>query len=266
MLTASQLFEAGQLHEAIASLNQELRAQPLDSGRRYLLAELLCFTGDWERADKQLDMLAHQDPQTLPGVVLFRQLLRAAQARQQFFTEGRLPEFLRAPSPHLQRYLKASINIREGREQEAAELLAQAESQRQPSPGTCNGQPFNDFRDLDDLTANVLEVLTGAGQYYWIPLEGVVSIRMQAPARPRDLLWRPAHVVIQGGPDSDMFLPVIYPRSEESEEALGLGRTTEWRGGEGTPVRGLGQRMFLVGNEALAMLDIQELKLSGSQA
>ncbi len=266
-MNPSELFAAGKLHEAVAALSQELRAHPLDSGQRCFLVELLCFTGDWERADKQLDTLGHQDPQTMPGVVLFRQLLRAAQARQQFFTEGRLPEFLEAPSPQLQLYLEASIALREGRDREAGELLTRAESQRQALSGTCNGRPFDDLRDLDDLTACVFEVFTGAGRYYWIPFEHIASLRLQPPGCPRDLLWRQAHWVRRDGDwEGEVFLPVIYPLPEDVDEAIRLGRTTEWRGGDGTPVRGLGQRMYLVGGDAVPLLEIQELKLTGSRA
>lgn len=265
MLTASQLYEEGQLAQAVAALNEDLRRQPLDNGKRYFLAELLCFAGDWERADKQLDLLMHQDASLLPGVLLFRQLLRAAKAREQFFMEGRIPEFLEEPSAHLQSYLKASISIREGRLQETSALCNEAERQRPVLPGTCNDQAISDFRDLDDLTAGVLEVLTGAGQYYWFPMERIDSIALPPPRRPRDMLWRPAHVTLLNGPESDFFLPVIYPGSETSE-ILRLGRSTEWLGGENAPVRGLGQRMFLAGDDVVSLMEIQELKLAQRRA
>lgn len=264
MLTASRLYEEGQLANAIAALNEDLRRQPLDNGKRYFLAELLSFAGDWERADKQLDLLVHQDASLLPGVLLFRQLLRAAKAREQFFREGRIPEFLEEPSDHLQYYLKASISIREGRMLEASELCNEAEQQRPALQGACNGQAISDFRDLDDLAASALEVLTGAGQYYWLPLERIDSIALQPPRRPRDMLWRPAHLIILNGPECDFFLPVIYPGSETSE-ILQLGRSTEWLGGENEPVRGLGQRMFLAGDDVMPLMEIRELKLSSGR-
>ncbi len=260
--TPSQLFEAGRAQEAIASLTQEVRARPMDGGMRYLLAELLCFIGDWDRADKQLDVLVHQDPKVLPGVTLFQLLLRAARARQQFFSEGRLPDFVAAPGPLLQLYLQASIRIREGEAGEADEILTEAESQRLPLSGICNGQAVDDFRDLDDLTAGVLETFTAAGKYYWIPQDQLVGLRMQAPNRPRDLLWRPARIDLKDGSEIGGFLPVIYPGSEQGSDSICLGRTTEWQGGSGSPVRGLGQRMFLGGEQALGILEIQELTTS----
>ena len=46
-------------------------------------------------------------------------------------------------------------------------------------------------------------------------------------------------------------------------DALRLGRETDWRQAEGGPVRGVGQRMFIVGEDAVAMMDLGN---SGSRA
>ena len=50
-------------------------------------------------------------------------------------------------------------------------------------------------------------MLTSTGKYYWIPMERVEMIEFHDPARPRDLLWRRAHMVVRGGPDGEVFLP-----------------------------------------------------------
>src|SRR5208337_639641 len=124
---------------------------------RDLLSQLLCFTGELERADKHLETLGAQFPERAPVVGLIRQLVRAAKARQQFYDEGRLPEFTEKPPEYLQRCLQASICLRQGETAEAARLLAAAEAARPRLAGRCNGQPFQDLRDADDLTAAVLE-------------------------------------------------------------------------------------------------------------
>src|SRR5262249_5809527 len=157
----------------------------------------------------------------------FRQLLRAEQARQQFYTEGRLPEFLGEPTPVLKLHLQASIQIRDGQPQEANRLLQQAEEQRPRPAGGCNGQPFADVRDLDDLTAAFFEVYTSNGKYYWVPVEQVELVEFRKPARPRDLLWRRAHMIVRGGPDGEVFLPALYAgTSREADDKLRLGRAT----------------------------------------
>src|SRR5439155_1325758 len=134
------------------------------------------------------------------------------------------------------------------------------EGQRPRVRGTCDGQPFTDLRDLDDLTAPVFEVLTSTGKYYWIPVERVELVEFRPPARPRDLLWQRARMVVRGGPDGEVYLPTLYSGTHaESDNGLRLGRATEWRGGDGAPVRGVGRRTFLVGDDTCPILELKEL-------
>jgi type VI secretion system protein ImpE len=262
-MNAREYYQAGQLKEAIAAMLAEAKQHPTDTARRWFLCELLCFSGELDRLDKQLDTIGSQDAEAMVGVSLFRQLLRAEEARQQFYTDGRLPEFLDLPSPTLKLYLEASIRLREGKGKEAAELLAQAEQQRVKPSGTCNGQPFTDLRDLDDLTAPIFEVLTSTGKYYWIPVERVESVEFHAPERPRDLCWRRAHMIVRGGPDGEVYLPAVYSGTQtEANDVLRLGRATEWRGSAGEPIRGIGQRTFLVGEESFPIMELKEITIA----
>jgi type VI secretion system protein ImpE len=264
-MNAREHYEAGRLGDALTALRDEVKKAPGNPSPRSLFCELLAFAGDLERADTHLDALGQLEPQGMVAVSLFRQLLRAEQARQQFYTEGRLPDFLGEPTPVLKLYLEASILLRDGQHQEANRLLRQAEEQRPHPAGVCNGQPFADFRDLDDLTASFFEVYTSNGKYYWIPVEQVELVEFHKPARPRDLLWRRAHMIVRGGPDGEVFLPALYAGTHlESDDTLRLGRATDWSGGDGTPVRGKGQRTFLVGEESLTILDLQEMNVNAS--
>jgi len=259
-MNVKELFDAGQLDEAVQAALAEVRLHPSDVPRRSTLAELLCWAGDLERADGQLETLGRQEPGAQFGVSLFRQLVRTAVARQQFYRDGRLPEFLGPPSPQLQLHLQASIALREGRSAEAADLLAQAETQRRPIPGICNGQAFEDFRDLDDLTASFFEVLTTTGKYYWVPIERISEIEFQKPAGLRDLLWRSARMIVRDGPDGAVFLPVLYAGSETDPDVrVRLGRYTDWHGGDGELVRGVGQRTFLAGEQDVGIMEIETL-------
>jgi type VI secretion system protein ImpE len=259
-MNASEYYQAGQLDEATAAATDDVKRHPTDVSRRGLLAELLCFAHQWQRADVQLEALAQQDTKAALVVALLRQLIRAEQARQQFFHEGRLPEFLEPPPEHLKLHLEASIRDREGAAAEAAALLARAEAVRPPLTGVCNGERFEGLRDLDDLLSPLFEVLTSTGKYYWIPMERVESVEFFPPERPRDLLWRRAHMIVRGGPDGEVFLPALYPGANaEPDGLLRLGRRTEWRGGEGTPVRGAGQRVFLAGETDRAIMELQEI-------
>ncbi len=259
-MSTGDLYRAGKLKEAVAAALEEVRSHPTDSGRRLFLSELLCFTGELERADNQLDALGHGDPQIMPWIVEFRQLIRAEQARRDFFALGRPPEFLTRPEGAVKLLLEASIRLREGALQEAALLLDQAEDSRPRVSGTCDGRPFHDLRDLDDQTSCILEVLTTNGTYYWVPIAQVESIEFHEPARSRDLFWRRTHLIVRDGPDGEVYFPVIYPgATDQSDDLIRLGRQTDWRGGDATPVRGIGQRIFLVGDEARPILELKTI-------
>jgi type VI secretion system protein ImpE len=264
--TAKELFEAGRLDDAIKALNEVVKANPRAIDPRGFLAELLCFTGNLERADLQLDIIAEQDPKLAMGVALFRQLIRGEQARRQFFADGRAPELLDAPPEHLKLHIEASVLVRGGNNAEAAELLAKAEEARPQVKGTLDGRAFDDMRDLDDLTASFFEVITSNGKYYLIPMERVASVEFRAPQRPRDLIWRPAQMSVVDGPDGEVFLPAIYvPPSGSSVDTAGLlGRSTDWVGGDNAPVRGIGQRTFLVGEESVPILQLGKIEFGAA--
>jgi type VI secretion system protein ImpE len=259
-VSAGDLFRAGRLKDAVAAALEEVRSQPTDPGRRLFLGELLCFSGELERADNHLDAVGHADPQIMPWIVTFRQLIRAEQSRREFFGQGRTPEFLSRPEGAVTLLLEASIRIREGALEEAVLLLDRAEEARPRVSGTCDGHAFEDFRDLDDRTSCVLEVFTSSGTYYWIPIAQVESIEFHEPTRARDLIWRRTHLIVRDGPDGEVYIPSLYAgAAEEGEDQLRLGRRTDWSGGDGKPVHGQGQRTFLVGEEARPIMEIKSV-------
>jgi type VI secretion system protein ImpE len=254
-MTASELYQAGQLNDAVAAATQAVKARPADFSARWLLCELLCFSGDVTRADLQLDLLAQQDASVLPMTSMFRHLIRAEQARQQFYADGRVPEFLDKPSEELSLRLEASIRLREKALPEAAALLEKAEALRTPVKGTCDGLAFADFRDLDDLTSSFFELLTANGKYYWIPFSRVESIEFAAPERAKDLIWRSAKINVHDGPDGQVYIAALYHGTHaNADQRVRLGRATEWS--EGPVIRGSGQREFLIGEEAKPIMQI----------
>src|SRR5207253_131375 len=119
---------------------------------------------------------------------------------------------------------------------------------------------FDDFRDLDDLTAPVFEVITANGNYYWVPNDTVELVEFHKPERTRDLFWRPTHMVVTNGPDGVVYVSTLYPGSHiATNEAMKLGRGTDWTGGESGPYRGSGLREFLVGDAAKAIMEIETI-------
>jgi type VI secretion system protein ImpE len=260
MQDARNLFAAGKLRDAIAVMNAEVRSHPADTERRGFLADLLCLAGNLERADLQFEAIAQQETSLAPGVALVRQLIRGEQARRQFFEMGRAPELVGPAPDHLRLALRASVELRSGNAATAAELLAEAEAARPHPTGRCDGRSFDDMRDMDDVTAGFFEVITSAGKYFTIPIERVVLAEFRPPERPRDLIWRRAHMTVEDGPDGEVFLPAIYvPLSNDADDAACLGRSTEWIGGGTGPTRGVGQRSFLIGDECVPIMEIGRL-------
>src|SRR5258708_7636207 len=88
MNQAKDLFAAGRLNEAIEVLLLEGKANPGDASRRTFLFELSCLAGDWERAERQLDVIGHQSAEAELGVMVYRANINAERERRRVFAEG----------------------------------------------------------------------------------------------------------------------------------------------------------------------------------
>ena len=55
-------------------------------------------------------------------------------------------------------------------------------------------------------------------------------------------------------------MPVVYTGGDGASEMLRLGRETDWQQADGGPVRGIGQRVFLVGEDDTAIMELGELR------
>lgn len=258
--TAADLLRAGKLTDAVAAAQAVVRKAPMDLSARVLLAELLVFSGNLERADVLLDAASTIDPTATLVVSEFRQLIRADMARRQLFRDGRVPEFLSDPTETQRMQLAALVALRDGNAVEAMRQAEAAENTRPRTPGTHNDVAFDDLRDVDDLLAGSFEVLTSTGKYFWIPTERVVSVEFHAPKRPRDLIWRRASMTVADGPDGDVYLPVVYSADDQATELQRLGRETDWHQAAGGPVRGIGQRVFLVGEDDAAIMELGAIR------
>jgi type VI secretion system protein ImpE len=262
-MTPSELFKQGRLREATDAQLQEVKAKPADHGRRLFLFELAAFAGDLDRARRQIDAVSYDQPELQAAVGNYRQLLDAEQKRRRLLSESLAPKFLIDAPEHAKLRLEAVNRMREGRHAEAAELLNRANAGADALKGTLNGKAFTALRDADDLFGTVLEVLA-RGEYFWVPLEQVEAVALNAPAYPRDLIWLPARLTLTDGQEGEVFLSVLYPRSHEHpDEAVKLGRSTDWKQEAGGPVLGAGARTFLVGDDGSALTEWRELQLSG---
>lgn len=264
-MTASELFKAGRLQEALDAQLKDVKANPADRNKRLFLFELAAFTGDLERAQRQIDALTYEDPDLTIAHAAYRQCLQAEQARRKLFRDGVPPTFLMEPPDHVRLRLDAINRIRENRPAEASALLLQANAAAPAIKGSLNGKAFKELRDLDDLFGPVLEVFSH-DKYLWIPLEQVDYLAMNPPRHPRDLLWYPAHLEISNGPGGDVFLPVLYPLTHgQGDEQLKLGRMTDWQTLEGGAAHGIGARLFLVDDLDVPLLEWRLLQMASEE-
>ena len=237
-MKAQELFQAGRLDEAVQALGAELRDNPADARRRTFLFELLCFAGEYQRAEKQLDVLASDGRAAEMGTMLYRAALHAERIRQAIFEQKDYPTT--GPAPEA------------------------------PAAGSLNGAPFTFFSDADPRLGARLEVFA-AGDYLWIPLEHISSIELEAPKRLRDLLWSPALVrtgpAFKGKELGEVLLPVISPLSwKHANSQVRLGRATEWEDDGAGVVAPLGQKMFAVDEDEIPILEIRKLEFAAAQA
>ena len=259
-MRAKELLDSNQLSAAIAELNQDVKSRPADSHLRTFLFELLCFAGEYERAERQLDVIGHQNESAGIGVEVYRQLLKADKARQDWFAEGLTPTFLLDPPSWIQHQLEAGNRLRGQQTEEAKALLQQAASKNSKLKGVVNGKPFDDFRDSDDRLGPVFEVFLREN-YVWLPCEQIKKITIPKPKQLRDLLWTPATIEAGEGEAGDVHIPVLYVGSHsEKDDQLRLGKITDWRGlGDGL-TGAAGQKTFLVDDSEMSMLEIREIE------
>lgn len=231
-MNALQLFQASKLAEAVQALNAELRDNPTDTKRRIFLFELLCFAGDYERAEKQLGVLAQGGASAEMGTLLYRGALQAERTRQEMFAKREYPP----PVP-----------------------------EQPPVSGRLNGKSFESLEDADWRLGAKLEVFA-AGRYLWLPLEHVASIQIAPPRRLRDLLWIPA--LVRTGPAfqdrelGEVLLPALSPLTwQHADDAVRLGRATVWEEENGVAVP-MGQKMLLVDGEEFPLLELRTLEIN----
>src|SRR5205807_131869 len=90
-MTVMELFQSGSLQEAIQALGEEVRNAPLDTRRRTFLFELLCFAGEFDRAEKHLNVFADASQAASLGTLLYRSAIHAEKTRQQMFLDHTYP-------------------------------------------------------------------------------------------------------------------------------------------------------------------------------
>jgi len=246
-MDAQELFRSGQLSEAVAEQVRVVKAHPMDRDQRFMLFVLLCFQGDLERAERQLDALENpDDPRFDMRKLIYGNLLISEAQRRRVFRAGARPLVPAECPAHIELRLQALEQFRIGERSKAKDLLGEADRAAIGVSGTVDGAPFDAIRDYDDFLAGALEAYTG-GRCLWVPFERIDRVEISAPRSPLDLLWAPARIRDRSGEEGQVHLPVLYEGSHEHpSEEVRLGRRTEWQDcGGNVAFRGVGQKVLL---------------------
>ncbi len=260
MNEAKTQLDAGNLEDAMEAALNVVKSNPTDAKARTFLFELSCFAGNWERAEKQLDVIGHQDVNAMIGSHIYRQNIEAERSRLRLFSDSLKPEFMMTPPKYVEDLLAANNRIREGNLAEAREILDQVEEERPAFACKINGEEATDFRDYNDLTSCVFEVIV-KNTYVWLPIEQVEKIEFNAPKSLRDLFWIQAKIETTNGTNGEMFIPALYANSFKSDNnQVRLGRMTDWRDAGNDIFIGEGLRLFWFDGQDKPILELNEIE------
>jgi type VI secretion system protein ImpE len=265
-MTAQELFDKGQLAEAIQQQNEQVRAHPADQDERYFLVVLLAFAGELDRAFLQLQTIDSQNPDLSGGTTVYRGLLSAEAERWAVFHGAGRPLLPPDCPAHVESRLEVLEAVRTGDAALADAALERANEHAPELQGKLNGEAFEAIRDYDDVLGPVLEVYAG-GKYLWLPFDHIRQLDISEPEHQLDLLWAPAKLLDAAGEEASVHLPVLYEGSSQAEDGRArIGRLTEWVDWEDVVFRGVGQKTLLCAQadelREKGLLEVRTLELA----
>jgi type VI secretion system protein ImpE len=262
------------LSEALSRAEAGVRAKPQDASQRWLMFELLCVLGHWERALKQLQTWAGLAVTNDSTAHVMRGLIRAEQQRTEVFAGARMPatvlgEDAAAAGVAVVSGLAAALaqaGDKSAARQPAVVLEAsdlareKALSNARDTAGRSNLQPcFDWITDSDTRIGPVAEVIL-VGAYRWLPFDDIASMDKAAPGCLLDLVWSQVDIGLRNGAQLKGYMPMRYPLDADAapgRDALLLGRETIWQDVGRTGVHARGQKMWTTDAGDMALLDLR---------
>lgn len=227
MADADLLFRQGDLDGARAALIEIVRSAPSDAKARLFLCQLLAVAGEWDKAKKQLALLAQLSPEAEMLSVAYGQAIEAEAVRSRVFAgEERIA--LLVDSPWAATLPEAIEHYALGRAAEGDAARDAAFDAAPDTPGDLNGEAFDWIADADARFGPAVEAIVG-GRYGLIPFDTIASMKSEGPRDLRDIVWYPVEIAFRSGHSVAALLPARYPGSEASSDpAERLTRTTGW--------------------------------------
>ncbi|MDH6594214.1 type VI secretion system protein ImpE [Variovorax sp. TBS-050B] len=256
------------LSDSLARAEAGVRASPQDANARWLLFELLCVLGQWERALKQLQTWAGFSRGFDSTAHVLRGLIRAECQRADVFAGRQAPATVTAGGaepPAWMTELAGALRLGAAGDAAAVEasdlaresaLSAAPETPGRSEPGALG---FRWISDSDSRLGPVCEVML-MGAYRWIPFADIASLAKNAPVGLLDLLWSQVDVVLRDGVALKGYMPMRYPVPADRalpRDALLLARETVWHDVGRTGTHAQGQKMWMTDAGDLSLLDLR---------
>lgn len=260
-MSAEDSLREGDLDQALAELQSQIRSKPSDPKLRVFLFQLLSVLGQWDRALNQLNVAAELDAGTLAMVQMYREALRCEVLRADIFKGRHTPVIFGEPPTWIGHLVEALRLTGEGEYAHSQELRARAFEEAPAISGSIDEQPFEWIADADPRLGPVVETIVN-GRYYWVPFQSIRRISLEAPEDLRDVVWMPAQFTWANGGETVGLIPTRYTGSEASEDAqIRLARKTDWRECGEELFLGFGQRMFATDGDEYPLMDLRVVAL-----
>lgn len=265
------LLRDGDLSKTLAELQGRVRKDPSNAKLRTFLFQLLSVDGSWDRALTQLKVVGDLEATSLAMVQTYREALQCEALRTAVFAGERSPLLFGEPERWMALLLEALRLSANGAVAQSQAVRAEAFDLAPTSSGTIEGagfetQAFAWLADADPRLGPMVEAIIN-GRYYWLPLNRVQRIDIEAPEDLRDVVWLPAHLTLTTGGETVALLPTRYPGSERAEDpALRLARRTDWVDRGEDLFTGLGQRMFAADTGEYSIMDVRRIVIDAPDA
>ena len=264
-IDAKALLQSGNLEEALAQLQDQVRKNAADPKLRVFLFQLLSVLGQWNRALTQLDVLGGFGADEHLMSRIFQPVVRCEILRADIFAGKRTPVIFGEPSEWMSWLVQAN-ELAARQQYGAARVLRDKAFEAAPAtPGKLNGNAFQWIADADPRLGPVLEVII-EGSYFWVPMCRVKRMIVEPPTDLRDLVWAPVQFIWANGGDASGHVPTRYPGTESSQDnQLRLSRRTQWSERDAGYSLGFGQRLLVTDHEEIPLLECRTIDLESGE-
>lgn len=250
---------SGTISGSLENLKEKIRKEPARPELRTYLFQLLCVTGEYERAMTQLNVAADMDDGNKLMAQACGPLLNCEMLREEIFNGRHSPLVFGEPEKWMGLMIQA-LTLDGKKEHEAAKgIRDMAIDLAEPVPGSINGEPFEWLADADSRLGPVLEIIV-EGRYYLAALSNIKKMEISPPSDLRDVVWLPVSIVWKNDGQSVGFIPSRYQGSVEAkEDDILLGKKTLWKEACKDVFFGQGQRMLATERQDYPIMDVREI-------